>query len=190
MGRLIYAMNVSLDGFVETPDHSLEWATVDEEIHGWWNDQVRTVDASLYGRRVYELMAAHWPTADDDPATTDVMREFAAIWNPMPKVVFSHTLEQVEHNSRLVRGDVGDVLAELRGDIAGDLDVAGPDLAGQFIRQGLVDDYRLVVHPVILGAGTPFWPELGTPLPLELVETHRFASGAVYLGYRSAHSDR
>jgi dihydrofolate reductase len=190
MGRLIYAMNVSLDGFVETPDHSLEWTVVDEEIHAWWNDQLRTLDASLYGRRVYELMAAHWPTADDDPATTDVMREFAAIWNPMPKVVFSHGLQQVEHNSRLVRGDVGEALDGLRHEFTGDLAVAGPDLASQFSRQGLVDEYRLVVHPVVLGAGTPFWPELDRPLRLELVETHRFASGAMYLGYRAARSHR
>lgn len=190
MGRLIYAMNVSLDGFVETPDHSLDWSVVDEEIHAWWNEQLRGLDASLYGRRVYELMNAYWPTADQDPTANDVMREFAAIWNPMPKIVFSHTLERVEGNSRLVRGDVGDVLREIRAEMAGDLDVAGPNLAGQFARQGLVDDYRLVVHPVVLGGGTPFWPRLDTPLRLELVETRRFASGAVYLGYRAAGMDR
>jgi dihydrofolate reductase len=186
MGRLIYAMNVSLDGFVETPDRSLEWTVIDDEIHSWWNDHLRAAEASLYGRRVYELMNAYWPTADDDPEANEVMREFAAIWNPMPKVVFSHTLQRVEGNSRLVRGDVAAIYRELRTEFAGDLDVAGPDLAGQFARQGLVDDYRLVVHPVILGAGTPFWPRVDAPLRVELVETHRFASGAVYLGYRSA----
>jgi dihydrofolate reductase len=190
MGRVIYAMNVSLDGFVETPDHSLDWSIVDDEIHSWWNEQLRGLDGSLYGRRVYELMNAYWPTADQDPAANDVMLEFAAIWNPMPKVVFSHSLERVEDNSRLVSGNVSEVLRELRTELPGDLAVAGPNLAGQFAGQGLVDEYRLVVHPVILGAGTPFWPQLDTPVPLEQVETYRFASGAVYLAYRSARSDR
>ena len=106
MGKLIYSLNVSLDGFVETPDHSLDWAIVDEELHAWFNDQTRTLDASLYGRRMYELMAGYWPTAGDDPSATDAEREFARIWKPMPKIVFSTSLEHVEHNSRLVSGDV------------------------------------------------------------------------------------
>ena len=181
MGRLIYSLNVSLDGFAETPEHGLEWATVDDELHTWFNDQTRTLAGSLYGRRMYELMAGYWPTAEDDPSA--MMRYFARIWKPMPKVVFSTSLDRVEHNSRLVRGDVGEVLAELRREYAGDLDVGGPNLAGQFIRRGLVDEYRLVVHPVVLGAGTPFWPELDTPLRLRLVEGHTFASGAELRSY-------
>lgn len=183
MGKLIYSMNVSLDGFIETSDHSLDWATVDEELHRWFNDQTRSVDASLYGRRMYELMAGYWPTAADDPSAHDAEREFAAIWNPMPKVVFSSTLASVKHNARLVRGDVGDVLADVRREFSGDLDVSGPNLAGQFVRRGLVDEYRLVVHPVILGAGTPFWPTLDRPLELRLIETRTFTSGAVLFSY-------
>ena len=105
VGKLIYSMNVSLDGFVETTNHSLDWANVDEELHRWFNDQARTLDASLYGRRMYEVMAGYWPTGEDDPAGTDVMREFSRIWKPMPKIVFSTTLDRVEHNARLVSGD-------------------------------------------------------------------------------------
>jgi len=177
VGKLIYSLNVSLDGFIETRDHGLEWADVDEEVHTWFNDQTRTLDASLYGRRMYELMAAYWPTGEDDPAATDAMREFSSIWKPMPKIVFSTSLEHVEHNARLVRGDVGPVLEELRREFDGDLDVGGPDLAGQFVRRGLVDEYRLVVHPVVLGAGTPFWPSLEAPLRVRLTDTRTFASG-------------
>jgi dihydrofolate reductase len=183
MGKLIYLLNVSLDGFVETPDHSLEWAIVDDELHTWFNDQMRTFDASLYGRRMYELMADYWPTGEKDPAATDAMREFARIWNPMPKIVFSTSLQHVEHNSRLVSGDVGTVLDGLRDEFDGDLDVGGPNLAGQFVRRGLVDEYRLVIHPVVLGAGKPFWPELDRPLPLRLVDTRRFASGVELRSY-------
>lgn len=183
MGRLIYAMNVSLDGFVETPEHSLDWATVDEELHRWFNDQARTLDASLYGRRMYELMADYWPTGEDDPSATDAMREFARIWKPMPKIVFSTSLDHVEHNARLVRGDAGNVLEELREEFDGDIDVGGPNLAGQFVRRGLVDVYHLVVHPVVLGAGTPFWPPLNARLPLRLTGTRTFASGAVLTSF-------
>jgi dihydrofolate reductase len=183
MSKLIYLMNVSLDGFIETPDHSLAWTTVDDELHTWFNDQLRATQASLYGRRLYELMAAHWPTAEDDPAATDAMLEFARIWNPMPKVVFSSSLDHVDHNARLVGGDVGEVLDGLRREFDGDLAVGGPNLAGQFVRRALVDEYRLVVHPVVLGAGTPFWPELDAPLRLRLTDTHAFASGVELRSY-------
>jgi len=183
VGKLIYLLNVSLDGFVETPDHSLDWALVDDELHTWFNDQTRTLDATLYGRRLYEVMAAYWPTGEDDPSATDTEREFARIWNPMPKVVFSSSLDHVDHNSRLVNGDVGEVLEGLRREFDGDLGVAGPNLAGQFVRRGLVDEYRLVVHPVVLGAGTPFWPQLDAPLSLRLTETHTFGSGVEARSY-------
>ena len=186
MGKLIYMLNVSLDGYVETPDHSLDWTVVDDELHSWFNDQTRQLDASLYGRRLYELMAAYWPTAESDPSTTETEREFARLWNAMPKIVFSSTLESVEWNSRLVRGDIDEELARLRTEFDGDLDVGGATLASAFIRRGLVDEYRLVVHPVILGAGTPFWPKLDAPIPLQLTDTHRFASGVLYLGYSVA----
>ena len=183
MGKLIYNLNVSVDGFIETPDRSLDWSTVDDELHTWFNDQTRALDATLYGRRLYEVMAAHWPTARDDPATTDVEREFARLWNSMPKVVFSTSLESVEHNSRLVSGDVEPVLADLRREFDGDMGVAGPNLAGQFVRRGLVDEYRLIVHPVVLGAGTPFWPLLDAPLNLRLVDRHEFGGGQELRSY-------
>jgi dihydrofolate reductase len=182
MGTLIYAMNVSLDGFVETPDHSLEWANVDEELHLWFNEQARAVDASIYGRRMYELMSAYWPTAADDPAAEPAMVEFAGIWRGTPKVVFSSKLKSVDWNSRLVRGEPAQELAALRQEFSGDLDVSGATLAASFLRAGLVDEFRLVVHPAVLGQGTPFWPA-GVELKLRLLETRRFESGAVYLRY-------
>ena len=183
VGKLIYLMNVSLDGYAATRDGGTEWGSIDEESHTWFNEQLRALDASLYGRRLYEVMAAYWPTGEDDPSGTDATREFARIWNPMPKIVFSTSLERVEHNSRLVRGDVAAVLEDLRREFDGDLAVGGPDLAGQFVRRGIVDEYRLVVHPVVLGAGLPFWPELDAPLRLRLTERRSFASGAELRSY-------
>ena len=183
MGKLIYCLNVSVDGFIETPDRSLDWTIVDDEIHGWFNDWMRTLDATIYGRRIYEVMAAYWPTGEENPESNEVMREFARIWNPMPKIVFSSTLDRVDYNSRLVSGDVGDVLDDLRREFDGDIDVGGANLAGQFVQRGLVDEYRLMVHPVVLGAGTPFWPTLDGPLRLRLTESRRFATGATLLTY-------
>ena len=184
MGRLIYCLNVSLDGFVETPDRSLDWTSVDDELHTWFNDQERGFDASLYGRGLWEVMSAHWPTGDTDPASTETMREFARIWKATPKFVFSSTLSAVEGNARLVRGDdVAEELARIRSEFSGDLNVGGATLAASFVRRGLVDEYRLVVHPVVLGAGTPFFPPLESPLRLRQVDTHRFASGVAYQAY-------
>lgn len=183
MGNLVYLMNVSLDGFVETLDHSLDWTIVDDELHEWFNDQSRAADAFLYGRRLYEVMSAYWPTAEADPSATDVMRDFARIWNATPKIVFSSSLRAVEGNSRLARGDAAEELERVRREFSGEVSVGGPTLAADFIRRGLVDEYRLVVHPVILGGGTPFFPSLDGPLDLRLVDMRRFASGAMYLGY-------
>jgi dihydrofolate reductase len=185
MGRLIYLLNVSLDGFVETPDHSTDWGTVDDETYAWITDRTHELDASIYGRRLYEVMAAYWPTGESDPAATEPMRDFARVWNAMPKIVFSTTLATVQWNSRLVRGDVAAELERLRMEFSGDIAVGGPTLAAEFVRRGLVDEYWLVVHPVVLGAGTPFFPPLDSPLPLRLIETRTFRSGVVYLGYEA-----
>ena len=186
MGKVIYLMNVSLDGFIETPDHGLDWTIVDDELHTWFNDQSREADAFIYGRRLYEVMAAYWPTAESDPSATGPMLEFARIWNPKPKVVFSSTLKSVDWNSRLVNGDVGGELARLRREFDGDFDVGGPTLASAFIERGLVDEYRLVIHPVIVGAGTPFFPPVARPTRLRLIDSRTLDSGVLYLGYAPA----
>ncbi len=183
MGRFVYLMNVSLDGFVETPDRSLDWASVDEEVHRWFGDRVREADVLVYGRRLYEGMAAYWPTAESDPAATDFMLDYARSWNATPKIVFSSTLAEVVSNCRLVRGDAVEELTRIRDEFSGDLDISGATLARAFIERGLIDRYDLVVHPVALGAGTPFFPKLDAPLRLRLVATHTFASGAMHLGY-------
>ena len=187
MGKLIYLMNVSLDGFIETTDHSLDWGTiVDDEMHTWFAEHMRGMAASLYGRRLYEIMSAYWPTSESDPGATEAMREFGREWRATPRIVFSRTLDSVDHNSRLAQGDVGEELARLRQEFDGDLEVAGPTLAWQFIERGLVDAFGMVIHPVILGGGTPFLPELGSPIPLRQTATHRFESGSVYIGYEVA----
>jgi dihydrofolate reductase len=111
------------------------------------------------------------------------MLDFARIWNDKLKVVFSSTLTTVQGNSRLVSGDVGEELERLRTEFEGDIDVGGPTLASEFIRRGLVDEYRLVLHPVVLGAGTPFFPRLESRINLRLTESRTFRSGVTYLSY-------
>jgi dihydrofolate reductase len=186
MGRLIYGMSVSLDGFVETPSRSLDWVRVDEELHAFFNDQTREMSASIYGRRMYELMAGYWPTAQSDPSATPAELEFAAIWRDLPKIVFSRTLETVAGNSRLVRGDVVDEVARLKAQPGLDMDVGGPTIAAPLIRAGLVDEFRLFMQPVVLGGGTRLFPDMADRIDVELLETRTFGSGVVYLRYGAA----
>ncbi len=182
MGRLIYSMSVSLDGFVETPTRSLDWGRVDEELHAYFNDQSRAMRATLYGRRMYELMMGYWPTAELDPAAKPVELEFAAIWKTIPRIVFSRTLEHVDANSRLVRTDAVEEVTRLKA-LPGDMDLGGPGLASTLIQAGLVDEFHLHLHPVILGAGTPFFPPLEDRINLELLGTRTFSSGVISTRY-------
>ena len=153
MGKLIYSMSVSLDGFAAGPTGSLDWVRVDEELHDAFDDEAEGIGAFLYGRRMYELMTAYWPTAEDDPEATPAMRRFARIWRDTSKVVFSTTLERAEWDFRLVRDGAVDEVARLKAVPGLDLGVAGPTLAATFLRAGLVDEVRLYVQPVILGRG-------------------------------------
>jgi dihydrofolate reductase len=183
VGKLIYSMSVSLDGFVETPSRSLDWVNVDEELHAFFNDEAREVSAFLYGRRLYELMTEYWPTAEADPSATPTMVEFARIWKDKPKIVFSTSLERVEFNSRLVREKAADEVARLKAQPGFDMSVGGPKTAATFMPLGLIDEYRVCVHPVILGAGTRFFPPLDDRIGLKLLETRTFGSGVVFLRY-------
>jgi dihydrofolate reductase len=185
MGRLIYSMSVSLDGFVETPSRSLDWVQVDEELHSVFNDEARGLSAFVYGRRMYELMVDYWPTAETDPAATPAMLEFARIWKDKPKIVLSTTLGQVGWNSRLVRDDAAAEVARLKAQPGFDMDVGGPTTAATLMRHGLIDEFHLFVHPVVLGAGTRFFPSLDDRVGLKLLETRTFESGVVYLGYEA-----
>jgi dihydrofolate reductase len=184
MRKVIYSMGVSLDGFVEGPNRELDWSTPDEELHKFWNDQAREIGTFLYGRRLYELMAEYWPTADEDPSAPDYVVEFARIWRDKPKVVFSTTLQKVDWNSRLVRDNIAEEVTKLKSQPGKDLEVGGPTLASTFMQLGLIDEYRPVIHPFVLGGGTPFFPAVDHAISLRLVETRTFGSGVVYLHYQ------
>jgi dihydrofolate reductase len=182
MRRVIYMMNVSLDGFVEGPDGKFGWCRPDEEVHRFYNEAAREQGAFLYGRRMYETMAG-WQTMDQDRSLPDYVLEFARIWKSKPKIVFSTTLTSVGENHRLVKGDIEGELARLKEKPGGDLGVGGPGLASSLARLGLIDEYRMVVYPVVVGGGKPFFPRLDTVQKLRLLETRKFSRGEVYLRY-------
>jgi dihydrofolate reductase len=179
-------MMVSLDGFVTGPGEEIDWILIDEELHKYVNDQESAVDTYLYGRRMYQLMADFWPTADEDPSAPEYIVEFARIWKKMPKVVFSKTLDRVEWNARLAKGDVAEEMAGLQAQPGKDLEVGGAELASELMRLGLIDEYQLYVQPVILGAGKRMFPQLEARINLQLVDTRTFASGVVLLRYLRA----
>jgi dihydrofolate reductase len=199
---LVYSMGVSLDGFVAGPDREIDWAAPDEELHRFHNEQMRAVDAHLCGRRLYEEML-YWETAGDDVAETagddaaadapersEPEREFAAIWQRLPKLVFSSTLDRVEGNATLASEDLAAEIAKLEQQPgAGELAIGGAGLAAKAIELDLIDEYRPFVSPVVLGGGTPFLPR-GVRLDLELLETRTFASRVVYLRYRRVRPSR
>lgn len=186
MRKLIYGMGTSLDGFIETRTGEVAMPEPDEELHRFANEQAREAGACLYGRRLYEVMAGYWSTADMNPSAPDYEVEFARIWQETPKIVFSRTLETVEGNSRLVRNDVAGEITRLKAEPGKDLEIGGAGLAATAMRLGLIDEIRLLVHPFVLGSGKPFFPELERPIPLRLIETRTFGSGVVYLRYERA----
>jgi dihydrofolate reductase len=183
MRKLIYSMGVSLDGFIAGSDGEIDWSAPDEELHRFHNQQARETGAHLYGRRLYEEMT-YWETADENPSAPEHELEFARIWKATPKIVFSKTLERVEGNARLIRDDVAEEVGKLKEQPGKDLAVGGAGLASTFIKLGLIDEYRLFVSPVVLGAGTPYFPALDEKIKLELVETQTFGSRVVYVRYR------
>jgi dihydrofolate reductase len=183
MRQVIYSMGVSLDGFIAGPGGEFDWSAPDEELHRFHNEQTREVGAHFCGRRLYELMV-YWETADQDPSAADYIVEFARIWQNLPKIVFSTTLEKVEGNARLATDGVAEEVAKLKEQPGKDLAVGGAGLASAFTRLGLIDEDRLFVSPVVVGGGTPYFPALEDRTDLELLETRTFGSRVVYLRYR------
>jgi dihydrofolate reductase len=183
VGKLIYSMSISADGFIEGPDGDFSWTRPSEELFRFHTDRVRELGAHLCGRRLYETML-YWETADQESAWGPDEREFAELWRRLPKVVFSTTLESVEGKARLASDSLPEEIRRLKEHVDGDLAVGGAALATDCIELDLVDEYHLFVYPVIVGGGTPFFPPTQASLELELVETRSFASRVASLRYQ------
>jgi len=184
MRKIILMMSVSLDGFIEGPNRELDWHLVDDELHSHFNEELGAMGAFLDGRVTYELMADFWPTADADPSSPGPIVEFARIWRDMPKIVFSRTLEEADWNTTVVREVVVEEVMELKAQPGGDLALGGADLAATFMRHDLIDEYRLYVHPVVIGRGKPLFQPSDTKVDLRLAETRTFGNGVVLLRYQ------
>ena len=185
MRSVTYSMSASLDGYIVGPDGTFDWPGFDAEVFRFWIDEIRGVGVHLMGRRLYETML-YWETADK-ASLDDAELEWAALWNPLPKVVFSTTLSELQGNARLASGDVAAEIERLRAEPGeGEIAIGGATLAAEAAALNLIDEYRPMVYPVLVGGGIPFFPREERRVDLELVETLPFNSKVVYLRYRVA----
>jgi dihydrofolate reductase len=187
MRKLTYGMNLSLDGYIAAPGGNLGWSTPSDELFQWWSDRVAATGLALYGRRLWETMGAHWPSADRRPGVTPAHIEYAHRWLQMPKVVFSSTTTTVGWNARLVSGDAVTEITRLKAEDGGPMDIGGATLAAAAMRAGLIDEYVIVTHPVLVGGGTPFFTALDDWVSLNLVEVRAFPDGVLLTRYQTRH---
>jgi len=186
MRKIVSMMSVSLDGFIEGPDRDIDWHLVDDELHRHFNEELSRMGAFLSGRVTYELMAGFWPTADSDPASTPPMVEYAGIWRDKPKIVYSRTLEQAHWNTTIAREVSVAELTTLKAKPGGDLALGGADITAAFRQLDLIDEYRLYVHPVLVGRGKPLLAVTDHRTPLRLEGTRTFGNGVVLLHHAVA----
>lgn len=184
MGKLVYWMNMSLDGYIEDPAGDIGFTEPDEEVHAAANDLARAASAFLFGRRVYEVMEDFWTTAEAAGDLEPVQAEFARAYVATPRIVFSDTLESVPDGVRLVRSpEARAEVLRLKEGLDGVLSLGGAALAASLV--DLLDEVRAFVAPVVVGGGKPFL-RIDQPLRLRLIEQRVFASGTVYLRYERA----
>jgi dihydrofolate reductase len=183
MGRLIYSMIQSLDGYVADAAGDFDWAEPDESVHTFANQLQRPIGTNLYGRRMYEVMSA-WETLGTEGDEPAYIEEFGELWRASDKVVYSTTLSAVSAaRTRIEHAFEPDAVRRMKDAHEGDISIGGPTLAAQAIAAGLVDEYQLFVVPVVVGGGTRCLPD-GTRLDLRLVDQRQFDNGMMYLSYR------
>lgn len=183
MRKLIYGMNVSVDGYIAGPDGDINWGSPSDELFGWWLEQEKEIGLLLYGRRLWQNMSSYWPTGDQQPNATAAQIEFARNWRDTPKVVFSSTIEVDDENTRLVTSDPVAEIARLKSQDGDPMRVGGATLAAAAMQAGLVDEYTIVTHPMLLGSGLPFFGSLNEHITLDLIETRHFPGGVVMTRY-------
>lgn len=179
MRKLIFSINISLDGFA---DHTV--AIADDELHKFYTDQLNTLDTVLFGRVTYQLFESYWPTAPGDPNATKSMVEFAHKINALPKIVFSKSLQGAGwNNTQLVKGDAVEEIINLKQGIGKSMSVGGIRLAQSLMKLSLIDEYWLLVQPIIVGEGRRLFAGESDRRDLKLVDTKSFHSGVVVLHY-------
>lgn len=181
MGRIVYGMMMSLDGYIAGPDGSIDLPVPEPELHWYFNNLMKRTAVSLYGRRMYETMKV-WQDWDRRPDVSEVLADFARAWRAVPKVVVSTTLTEVGPNASLVRDNVEAAVLKLKADTQGEIAVSGAGLAGSLSKLGLIDEYQLFLQPVVLGGGTAFF-QPGTPLRLKPLGREELPQGVQLLRY-------
>ena len=184
MAKLIYAAFTSLDGYVSDETGNFDWAELDEEVHAFVNSRERQIGTYLFGRKMYETMAV-WERPDLIPHLPAAALEFTPIWQAAEKIVYSTTLQTVSTaRTRLERKFEADVVRQLKAGATRDVGVGGPALAAHAIRAGLVDEYHLLIAPIIAGGGNPYLPGK-VRVTLELLDERRFDNGMIHVRYRA-----
>jgi dihydrofolate reductase len=180
MARLTYTAITSLDGFIEDAHGKFDWAFPGPDVHAFVNDLERPVGTYLYGRRLYETMV-YWETGGDDD---EVTRDYAQVWRAAEKIVFSRTLKEVSSARTRIEPELtADLIRNLKESASSEISIGGAELAGQAIAAGLVDEVRLFLAPVVVGAGKVALPA-DVHTDLQLIDTRSFPNGFVYLSYR------
>ena len=184
MAKLIYSAITSLDGYVADEDGKFDWSMPDAEVMRFLNEIERPVGTYLYGRGMYEVMAG-WETASTRENRSPTLQDFTQLWQAADKVVYSRTLEKVSTSkTRLEREFDPDAVRHMKASADRDMSVGGPELAGQALKAGLVDECHLYLTSIVVGGGKPSFPD-NLRLPLELLEERRFGNGVVYVRYRT-----
>jgi dihydrofolate reductase len=182
MSKLIYFMPASLDGFIAGESDNMDWSVPDEEVSAFINDRVHRIGTYLYGRKIYETMMV-WETPEVIPGLTPAEMDFGRIWQAADKIVYSKSLESVSTpKTRLEREFAPQAVRDLKAQLPHDISVAGPNLAAQAIRAGLVDEYQLLVIPIMLGGGKRVLPS-NVGVKLDLLDERRVGNGWLYLRY-------
>jgi dihydrofolate reductase len=184
MGKLIYSNISSLDGYIADEEGKFDWGEPDEEVHTFLNDLERGVGTYLYGRRLYEVMAA-WETPESFPDQSPYLLDFARIWQAAEKIVYSRTLKSASTaRTRIEREFDPEAVRRMKAELELDLLVGGADLAGQAVAAGVVDELHLFLAPIVVGGGTRFLPD-HVRVELELLDERRFKVGMLFLRYRT-----
>jgi dihydrofolate reductase len=182
MAKLIYIANVSLDGYMEDSNGKFDWTEPSDEVFAFITELVRSVGTYIYGRRMYETMAV-WETDPAVAAQSELMGDFAHVWQAANKIVYSTTLDAAPTAStQVVRNFDPDSVRDTKASATSDLTVGGANLAAHAFKAGLVDECHLFIYPVLVGGGKPSLPS-GTRAALELLDERRFSNGVVYLRY-------
>lgn len=194
MRKLFLHINVSLDGFIEDQHRQIDWHFMDDEFEEYVNNMLRSIDAMLFGRVAYELLASYWPTAAENPAAAvnpenpERHIEAAFMMNKLPKYVVSKTLRTTEwNNSHIINGNIAEEIAKLKAEPGKDIALfAGANLVSTFMKLNLIDEYRLIINPVLLGKGTRLFNGEYEKSNLELLDVKKFGNGALVLSYKAA----